>query len=112
MPNIPPLSVTAIAAADGTAEATFGQVPVGFRWQATSVTVRSTSLAFSSAALYKGIGNTPSNLLDQATLSGNGDTTGTIISLGSGEFFRVRWTGATPGAECSAIAYVEQARGY
>lgn len=105
-----PLQPTAqaIAAADGSAVATFPPVPVGRVWNLVAVTVASTSVARTSCTLYRGISFSLPNQIDKTIYSGNADTTDTQIRLTSGDQLRAVWAGCTPGATCQATLTGQQ----
>ncbi|MFD9242753.1 hypothetical protein ACFV0D_12635 [Streptomyces sp. NPDC059556] len=94
--DILPLSQTATADADGTAEALFPQVDSGYLWLVDAMSVRSTSTEQTRCEVWAG-----PRLMD-----GSDDGTfdfsdrNSPILVNSGEELRVRWTGATPGALC------------
>ena len=103
------LSGTATADGTGRAEVDLGQVPSACSWRNVSIQVTSNSALLTSATVYKGFVDQPSNQLDPTgPFGGNGNTSSTAWVLNAGDQLRVVWTGATPGARCSSTCQVIQ----
>lgn len=103
-------TATAVADSTGRAEAAIGQVPIGVTWRNISTQILSDSTLLSRAQVYKGISDTAANQLDDTgPLGGNSNSSASAWVIYHGEPLRVVWTGATPGAQCSATIQVIQA---
>lgn len=93
------LTGSAVASAAGVATATLGPVPIGQEWVVRRTAVTSSSVALSTAAVYRN-GVSDMNFLDRARGAGNGATSAIAYRLRSGESVVVQWTAADVGARC------------
>ena len=91
------ITLQATVNASGVATVQTATVPPWKSWRLTRVAVACTSTARTQASLYR---NTPgaANLLDAAAVSGNLDTTDTVIDLRQNEYLSVQWTGGYVGS--------------
>jgi len=91
----------ATADASGTATVSTGGVPPWKVWRITRTSVTTTSVARTTATLYRN-SISAANVIDSAAISGNNDTSDTVYEIRSGEQLIVVWTGADVGASCTA----------
>lgn len=92
---------TATANAAGIATATIANDSAGQIWTVNQMTVITTSVAATTANVYKNLVGT-SALIVSAYLTGNNDSSvGDTIILNPGDTILCQWVGADPGAVCT-----------
>lgn len=88
----------AVANANGVATASIVNDSPGQVWTITLTSVQCTSVSITTATTYKGLVAAPGNVIESAYLSGNSDSSDTVITLRPGDNFLCVWTGSDAGA--------------
>lgn len=97
------LSGSAVASAAGVATVFLPLVPFGERWVINSLSCLSTSALRSAFNVYRNAVSQPT-FLDGVTISGNKNTTDTVMRLEPNDRLVCQWTNATPGSVCTVTA--------
>jgi hypothetical protein len=96
--------------ATGDARVVFGPDRAFERWRVTNTAITTSSAAATSFKLYRGLTETPSNLIDLSNFNGNNDVSDSVIDLTPGEKLLGVWTGGTPGANATLTVSGESIR--
>jgi hypothetical protein len=103
MPGRLDLSGSATFDAAGTATVYLPLVPFAERWTVTSLNINTTSAQRTSCDVYRNSVN-PITRLDGVELSGNKNTTDTVMELEPNDRLVVQWNNGTPGAVATVTA--------
>lgn len=101
------LSGTATIGANGEAVVYLDLVPFAERWTVTSLSCRSTSALDTAFDIFRNT-ITTTQFLDGVDISGNNNTTDTVMTLEASDRLVCRWRNGTPGAICTVTASGEK----